>query len=468
MTAIDRFLDLEDRHALFNMTYEGINWWQFIRSQTYWKLYQALQGGDHTGHAWKSMHPQPPIGHIIRHSIGRHSVARIRPADVLFLNGRRFRINGSYKCVYGDDLLPYCGRSFVTLERPRPRHLRPALHTETLFYADYYLLKTWLGSLAPSSRRSRCLNADAHDIELLIRDTFGVDVALNIADELASFMQNHAQIKGAVVDLLQRVQPKVVVLVSSESILNQVLISECRRRDLLTIEMQHSTMESAAYNFPTGVTPPTLPDYIFMYGRFWKEVTLLPQPDEKKIAIGFPFMDWRMTQVASSTIPTGPARSLLVVGSPGVDEILLRMCVTVKRLHPTLRILYRRHPIQSVDWERSHELIVRYVDDVLAPSRDIYDTFSRVDTVLSGPSAVVYEALRWRLRVILFARVENKALRWLIEKKAVISVQSGEECAEALSDLPVLEDELLSHLWEPSTPERTHQAFKYVFGREGV
>ena len=96
--------------------------------------------------------------------------------------------------------------------------------------------------------------------------------------------------------LLDKVKPKIIIEVVSYSFNNLLINEVAKKYKIPTIELQHGTIGRyhIAYNFKKQIYLPTFPDYIFLFGEYWKNNTRFPISNGKLKVTGFPYFEHKM------------------------------------------------------------------------------------------------------------------------------------------------------------------------------
>ena len=453
VTVFNRF---EDVNGLFSRTIRGVDWWSFVRDLAYKRIFRALQGGSRK-HLMGVVQP-PTLGSLLTSSFGRHSIRRVGKADLLFVNGRRFRVDGAFRCVYGHDFLQSLAVSHVTLEHPRPAHAKPPLPGSPLYYTDYCYVAALLRAGLGAAHRPRVRPgelAEIRDVERALTDHFGIEGTLDLTPVARDTVAWYGEIERAWHWVLRRVQPRAVLLLAHLYRPHQILIRICRELGIPTAEQQHGVMDDACYNYPAGVNARSFPDRMFVFGAFWKDATALPVAPEQVTAVGFPFLENRLQALHGAARRRG-GRRVVVVGNASTDRQLLEIAKAVRALAPDLTITFRPHPTFPIPPDVSKALLREAVHAVEDRRSAPYESLASAEGLLTGPTSLIFEALRFNTRVFLFAPAMTRPIQRLIALGAVTVVTDAAALIRGL-ERPVRIPEQ-RYFWEPPTAERIRSA----------
>ena len=90
--------------------------------------------------------------------------------------------------------------------------------------------------------------------------------------------------------LLDGSKIKLIILVESYNFINKVLISVAHKKNIYVCELQHGSIGTShiAYNYAYGQTINSLPDEIFLWGKYWANRIRIPS---KLSVTGFPYIE---------------------------------------------------------------------------------------------------------------------------------------------------------------------------------
>jgi hypothetical protein len=224
----------------------------------------------------------------------------LEPADLLVINHPRLVRRGDlWVCPYTYPLMRGLRTSHWVIEDVQQGihpHPQPGFR---LKYLEWQFLLAQLGYLARHGSGRGRLNAKERDgvrawcAEL--KETFGggpseeraLGMTRAAVRELVAF-------KGLYGRLLDRVKPKLIVLVVNYSYRCVPMTRMARERGIPVAELQHGVMGQAVlpYNFAAGRRPDTFPNYLLTFGDWWRDQTpRLPLARSQAPAIGYAWLE---------------------------------------------------------------------------------------------------------------------------------------------------------------------------------
>jgi hypothetical protein len=199
------------------------------------------------------------------------------------------------------------------------------------------------------------------------------------------------RIAAAFGDLLDRVQPRLIVMQGAAYGDRAGQLLEARRRGIPVAELQHGWIGAAhaAYSFGTAASSPllraALPDTLLTFGEFWHDDIAVPFP---LVAIGKPGLDAARRRVVP--VADRPRRVLVASGvvRPAETEAFV---LTVRDALPAgWRVTFRPHPQERSNVAGRYPRLIGADRIDLDPELDVYDAFANA----RGDRGALHRALR--------------------------------------------------------------------------
>lgn len=194
--------------------------------------------------------------------------------------------------------------------------------------------------------------------------------------------------------LLDRVNPRVVVMEDASYGSKSTVISMLKDRGIAVLEPQHGWIgpSHGAYNFGAAMSNPelkrTLPNAVLTFGDFWGESIRHPAD---LISIGKPHMD-EMTRDLPA-LNDRPKR-IVIVSSVAEPDQMSDFTLTIRHgLDSTWKVLYRPHPSERASLGTRYPKLVGAAGVEFDVETDVYETMRSARAVVGVASTVLYEAL---------------------------------------------------------------------------
>lgn len=194
--------------------------------------------------------------------------------------------------------------------------------------------------------------------------------------------------------MLDRVQPRVVVMEDASYGSRAPFIALMKRRGIQVLEPQHGWIgpSHAAYNYGEVAGSEDfragLPDVLLTFGEYWNQGIRYPS---RTVAIGKPHMD-----AMSSDLPdfASRPREILVISSVADPEETSHLTLQLRDLLPEdWEVVFRPHPSERQDLETRYPRLVGEARIRFDENLDVYDSLRRCRGAIGVASTVLYEAV---------------------------------------------------------------------------
>jgi hypothetical protein len=440
------FIEFEERAGLFDRRARGVPYWQLIRHDVFRETLQALglAAPAHRRieelplHQWMG----PQLRQLPR-TLARSVWSTLRPAELLVAaHPRHLAYQGRFVCPYTQPLLWSSPRSRVVMTGHfQGRYFAPDAGERTR-YVDLSLV---LAHAAFRARELRGGGLSRAELAELAEIAAGLHLQLGAA-ALASAIERRARtavltvlgMRSRLSQLLDRVQPRLIVEVVGYRLVNQVLALLARERGIPIAELQHGTLGAAhpAYNFAPGRRPESFPDHLLLFGALWREATPgLPLMAANTPALGYAWLELQR-QVYVRLRGAGPRR-VLFLSQGSIGRELARVAAELRQRLPRdeFEIVYRLHPSEAPDWQQAYPELARADLRVeSAAQRPLYATQSDSDVQVGVYSTALLEGVAFGLETYLVALPGHEQLALLTAAGIARLVPDAASLAAALRD----------------------------------
>lgn len=311
---------------------------------------------------------------------------------------RRLRKDNVYDDVYTDELVGQIPRRRrVLLEHNYLwSHQTPTRHRVWYTDTSYFIMapvtpivRLLIGSdLRKVGRMSRAVSDYLRNV---------LDIQLDLTSEWRQIAIRIAQSRIADTVMLSWLRPQKLMLVCSYG--KEPLLLAAKRLGIPSVEVQHGvvTPDHLGYSFPDDPGKTAFPDYMLLFGEYWKRTVPWPIPPERLITIGYPFFE----QIRAETETTMKKRRVIFISQGTIGARLSRFAVDLAAsLHEDVEIVYKLHPGEIARWRTFYPWLKNGAAKGLL-------------TVVDGQHPTLYELLasaRWQIGVYSTAIFEGIAL----------------------------------------------------------
>jgi hypothetical protein len=388
----NKFLRFEDELGLFRKRVTGILFWERIRTRIYFQIYFKSLGSR------KKLMPSYSLLHRLKfYFFALLNLARnpflTRRKDVLVVGHQRRLLEKDERWwdIYTDTFLDRLDVSYIAAEDSYELEHRSPARTIGLRYFDFLdffaRIRSFLGfskiQLSEDDRQFLC------QLQKEIVDRFGI--SLNI-DLLVTSMLNIRRAKLPLyIQLLQRIKPKLLLIVNSLG--KETLIEASKILKIPTAELQHGVMNKyhPTYSFPGERRRYTFPDYLLVWGDYWKGSADYPIPSDHVISVGFPYIEQELRKWKS----VKKKSQILFISQGFVGEKISKLALALsQRIGSEYNIAYKMHPAESDIWKVMYPWLVNSKVDIIDDKEtNLHMLFAESIAQVGVGSTALYEGL---------------------------------------------------------------------------
>lgn len=314
---------------------------------------------------------------------------------LIWANPRRKETPGGiYEDPFTDELAAELGRRRATiLERPiRRGHAGPTPFR--VWFADLRDIIAVILRLFVPSRLPKAVARMAQQVEAYLQAALGQDISIEPIVQRAYYSLIRSRIASRW--MLRWLRPGAILMVCSYG--QEGLVLAAKDLSIPTVEIQHGviTQHHLGYSFPGESEKLSFPDYLWLFGDFWRDINDFPIREKNLAVLGYPYFD-RLRKGLKVT-----AQKQIVFVSQGTigRELSLFAVKNAAFLTQEWKIVYKLHPGEVANWTKRYPWL-------LEASK------AGAVTVLEGDSPSLYElfaASQWQVGVYSTAIFEGLAL----------------------------------------------------------
>jgi hypothetical protein len=451
--AFEEFLEIEDDFHLFERKINGVYFWELVRSNIFLTLLErSLSERKETQ---PRMEPLRKLIFYLKSLLDfKHNPYLCGERDILFSGGQRRVLNetdGLWWDMHVDPLLDNLNYSFVSLEYAVGIDHRTPAKTPKLRYYDFIEALGFIRRILGVAEVKL-----TSDEELLISDLrkrihTAFQVELDVKRLITSRLQERKETLSLCIKLLKQIKPKIVVIVTSYA--REILVEACKLLHIPIIELQHGviTPYHPGYSYPTPNSRKLrFPDYLLVFGQYWKEHTVFPIPLERVIVTGFPYLEAMVNTRSSKT----RKKQIIIISQNRLGELISKFALELSKVSNfNYEILYKLHPLECHRWKEMYPWLVdanlTILDD---PKTNLYNLFSESEIQVGVASTAVYEGLAFGLKTYILDIPGSVYFQPLIDAGQAYKVSSVKAFINHLS----------------SSAESNPPDIEYLFARHGI
>jgi len=167
------------------------------------------------------------------------------------------------------------------------------------------------------------------------------------------------------------------------------------------IELQHGVIHDyhLGYSYPKNHFKKTYPDYLFVFGDFWKEAVDFPIKKEQIISVGYPYLE----SEAKKNLNIAKKKQIIFLSQPGIGEILSDFAIEVSKIKDLgYELVFKLHPIECDSWKEDYpDLTLSNINVIDTKEATLYRLFAESSVQVGVYSTAIYEGLTFDLQTFI-------------------------------------------------------------------
>lgn len=355
---------------------------------------------------------------------------RLSKSELLLINHeRRMREGSADVAVYFDVFIQELQKRNISFNLIEPinsefEHYQDVSYNKNVAYFDQVELYATLYAKLNRKKSTQVEEKISYIVEVFEKE-FDIRINREHWIEEASKLKSKRDYEVKYfIKMLRKLQPKRVVEVVHYSTLFMALNEACKVVGIPCVELQHGVMgkDHIAYNYLEKHKLRFFPDEIFLFSKYWKDVTRFPITEDKLQVVGFPYLEERVAKAECNK--NRKNHFLFISQKPIAKELSGYACeldryLTDKGIEH--KIYYKLHPAECADWRKDlpqlaelvNEALVEVIDD---SAKSVYDLFELCEVQIGVYSTAVLEGMAYGMQTYLLDIEENRYLRPVVEK----------------------------------------------------
>ena len=439
------FIEIEKKYGLYDDMIEGINYWVYSRFSI-WSNIRTKQlnlGIPHHSQKMSLIQKVITAGELLKNFMYKGGDLK-KDVDICFLNHpRRVKAGEFYECIYTDQLAKQY-ENYLVLEHPYQfGHLKPVL-TKNLFYSDDIAIK---GNLYYIFYK-KIYKKKYHELQEQIYKK--IDEPLSEIELKCDIVIDKGEITNIIAEhilickekykcyerLINKINPKLVVEVVSYNMDCMIVNEICRKKRIVTIELQHGTMnEHIPYQYAADSEIKQFPQKIFVFSQYWKECIKVPISSEHIIVTGFPHFEKKVGELENKKLYNDEKINILFISQGTIGKELTKLAVELaKKIDENkYRILYKLHPGEIPVWKELYPELKNSTIEVLDTDKySLYDYFAVSKIQIGVYSTALYEGLGFGLKTYIYRTGYASMMQRLSDMGYVSFVDNAEMLAHEI------------------------------------
>ena len=443
------FNEIEEKYNLNELNINGYYYWNYLRKEVFVSCAKKKNnlGNAHSNRKINLVQKIRNVkGKIVNILFGKKM--KEEDCSILVLNHpRRVLVDDLYECIYTDEIVDNLTQTVVLEEAYQDKHYKPA-RTKNIFYTDILDIYIYIySSFYRFFKSKRFKNIKEIMVESIREPIADLNRLYEINIESKQFENSliygycsYIAEKRYFNRIITKLNPKIILEVVSYGRKSMVINEIAFEKGIPTVELQHGTIGKAhiSYNYPSGKKIKQFPEYIFLFSDYWKSKAKFPIKEEKRIAVGYPFLD-RMSG-KKWELHTGDNKiKILFLSSGPIGSMLANVAVELsERLNmDEYSIIYKLHPGEYAIWKEKYKNLITKKITVIDNNRtNLYELFATSNIQVSGyDSTTVFEGLYFELPTFILDYCVSEEINELCEIGIANYFNTAAELYESIKNI---------------------------------
>lgn len=444
---LESFLQFEHENNMFERKVSGVKIWILIRFKIFYDLVRMFEINTffETGNTksniviekneikrtWKDLFREKVICNQF--------LAQKR--DIVIVPGeRKYKdSDGYYKCIYTDLIDKAMTEPHYLLDKKSVDGIYAKQRSKNVLYADH---NVFARRKKKKYVRKYLKKSEMEQIIIPIEKYFNIKIDAKYKKKWFDLVCEAVGSRKLFFDyynyMLDRIKPKVIILVCYYSVPNIFLCEVAKKRGIPVIELQHGAMGRLhiAYNFFEKVKLTAFPDYIFTFGQFDKTETRFPIEDRKIIPTGYPELENNYDRYCKER-SVNKERKVILFISQGISEIAeyARQLANILDAK-SYKIVFKLHPKEYSNWKKLYGNFLNHFNIEVNGdyNRTIYSFLAEADWVVGSYSTVLYEATMFDAKIAVLKVSRYKSMKIIYENGRAVLVDSPQSLAQEIME----------------------------------
>jgi hypothetical protein len=346
---------------------------------------------------------------------------------------RLLQQDGHWWDIYTDYILDEIDVSYVSVEESMWLDHRKPAKTKNLKHLDILETLIFLGGRLGFAK----MEFSPEEVAILrkisseIKKRFGVEI--DIKAHARTLLYRRKVKKPFYRLMLRAIKPEVVVLAVSYG--KEEFIETCKDFHIPVAEVQHGVISNyhPGYSYP-GETrkKKTFPDFLLLFGDYWKGRADYPIEQRGVVSVGFPHMEHMISKYST----VSKRKQVLVLSQPILGKAMSKFALELSQIEGfDYEVLYKLHPREYKGWRAKYEHLdntnIRVID---SQGPVLHPLLAQSVAQVGVSSTAIYEGLGFGLKTFIIDMPSWEYFHDLIEQDVVTLVSEPREIVSELTE----------------------------------
>jgi len=406
---VDDLLNFEMDYGLFELIVGEFKYWHFIRYDIFHQLLEEkfAIGKPHSDWENNSINKYQYLLNLFEKMSKHHPYLNIENREIIFVRN----LSKGKKCDSGyydpimDIIIDNIPFSYYIFEwQFEGKHFTSKFENSTRYFDYLTLMKPMLRLIYSDHWQYQSHVDFLHD---KINECFNIDIPQKQISDLILNSLIEKNVLGVFYKrILEQIRPKILIEPFHYTPFILSINSLCKTLGIKTIELQHGAMGRyhIPFNFKKKVVLEGFPDYIFLFGRFWHDITRFPVAEERLIVTGFPHFEKAANCPKRILNPIVGKKMILFLSQGTIGKQMSSFASQLSKILDKNKyyIVYKLHPGEYQRWKDDYPWLVDNDISVVDNNYfDIYHYFSISFVQIGVYSTAILEGMGFGAHTIL-------------------------------------------------------------------
>lgn len=336
---------------------------------------------------------------------------------LVFSTGRRIKNHktGIYEDIYTDDIIKELGEDKCIILEYSHKNIHYHPFNYNILYNEINMFLVKLLKPFFDTKKIYFLDQLIYDINNFFEKEFGFSVDVN--EILYTKAEILFRYKSVYKLMLKYLKPQKVLLVCSYGL--ESLIIASKELNIPTYEIQHGTITDfhLGYSFPKTNSKYSFPDYLLVFGQFWKDTVNFPLANKNINVLGYPYLQNKINDFQKYT----KKNQILFLSQGSIGKYLSKFAINFSKLNNSdLKIIYKLHPGEYDRWSIEYPWLKLAHDKnqlIVLDNNDhsLYELLSTSKWQVGVYSTAIFEGLVFGCNTYLVNLPGIEYMKYLIE-----------------------------------------------------
>lgn len=438
----EQFIQFEEDNGIFTKKIEDVLFWERIRFRIFISILQyKIDASESKEKATKEKGFKLKNyyfkfrNYFLAVLRFRRNPFLVKEHDLIFFSNsrRKKQDDGFWWDIYSDHLENNLENSTILFENDFFLKYRKPVKTEKMVYLTFLDLLVDLKKYIKRDR-VKISGEDANYLQEItkeIKELFGYSI--DLVNLVYHNLTKRKRVMPYYQKLLTKIKPKATIVICSYG--KEDFVEVCKLNNIPVIELQHGviTKYHIGYSFEKQTANKVFfPDFLFSFGKYWKESVNYPIPKEKIINVGYPELEIRKQRYEA----VKKKNQILFISQKTIGAKLSKFAVELSRSNDlSYKIVYKLHPFEVLTWKEDYPWLERSnIEVVDHQGMNLYQLFAESEVLVGVYSTAIFEGLSFQMKTFLVDITGIDYMENLIQTGVATKVSKPEEIIRALPD----------------------------------